>query len=197
MTSGHAPTETIAGYAAGALTPGMTLLVASHLSYCPACRDKASRLEALAGAILADCAPVAPSSRCLKGALARIAAEEEAVETVRPAAELPRPLSEWLRKPLCDLRWRAVMPGLNACALEGFPSERVGLMRGDPGVAIPAHCPSGAGGTLVLAGRLQEGGATYRCGDLALPRPQAETEPEVVGSEPCLCLVVQPARAVS
>ena len=32
MTSGHAPTQTIAGYAAGALSPGMTLLVASHLS---------------------------------------------------------------------------------------------------------------------------------------------------------------------
>ena len=196
MKSGHAPTETIADYAAGALTPGMALLVASHLSYCPACRDKAARLEALAGALLASCAPVAPTSRCLKAALARISVEEEGSEAPRPAAaDLPRPLSEWLRKPLCDLRWRALMPGLNACALDGFAGERVGLMRGDPGVAIPAHCPSGAGGTLVLAGRLQEGAATYRCGDLALPRPQAQADPEVVGSEPCLCLVVQPAGA--
>jgi len=193
MQSGHAPTETIADYAAGALTPGMTLLVASHLSYCPACRDKASRLEALAGALLADCPPVAPGARCLRGALERIAAEKEPAAPPRAAAAaLPRPLTDWLRKPLCDLRWRAVMPGLNACALDGFARERVGLMRGDPGVAIPAHCPSGAGGALVLAGRLREGADTYRCGDLAFPRPPAGADPEVVGSDPCLCLVVQP-----
>jgi anti-sigma factor ChrR (cupin superfamily) len=86
------------------------------------------------------------------------------------------------------------MPGLNACTLDGFSRERVGLMRGDPGVAIPALCPSGEGGALVLAGRLREGAATYRCGDLALPRPPAGTDPEVVGSDPCLCLVVRPAR---
>jgi putative transcriptional regulator len=194
MKSGHAPTETIAAYAAGALTPGMTLLVASHLSYCPACRDKASRLEALAGALLADCPPTALGPRCLKGALDRIAAGDEAAPPRPPAAELPRPLSAWLGKPLCALGWRAVLPGLTACALDGFPRERVGLMRGDPGVAIPAHCPSGKGGALVLAGRLREGADTYRCGDLALPRPPAGADPEVVGNDPCLCLVVRPAR---
>ena len=52
MTSGHAPTGMIADYAAGALSEGMSLLVASHLTYCPCCRDKAARLEALGGALL-------------------------------------------------------------------------------------------------------------------------------------------------
>ncbi len=195
MTSGHAPTETIAGYAAGALTPGMTLLVASHLSYCPACRDKVARLELLGGALFAEGAPVAPAARCLKGALERIGVEEATAPPRRAVPELPRPLCQRLTRPLCELRWRAVMPGLTACALDGFPRERVGLMRGDPGVAIPAGGPVGDAGTLVIAGRLREGDATYRCGDLALPGPRADAGPEVVGSEPCLCLVVQPAEA--
>ena len=77
MTSGHAPTEMIADYAAGALSQGMSLLVASHLTYCPACRDKAARLEALGGALLAEGEAVAPEPRCLKGALARIEAPAE------------------------------------------------------------------------------------------------------------------------
>ena len=194
MTSGHAPTETIADYAAGALSPGMTLLVASHLAWCPACRDKARRIEALGGALLADCAPVPPTSRCLKNALARI---EKADAPPARAAEpsLPRPLCGCLRSALGELDWRPVLPGLTACALDGFPRERVGLMRGDPGVAIPAHCPSGAGGALVLAGRLRVGGATFGSGALAFPLPEARADPEVVGAEPCLCLVVRPRRA--
>ncbi|MFO1141748.1 MAG: cupin domain-containing protein [Amaricoccus sp.] len=194
MTSGHAPTATIAGYAAGALSPGMTLLVASHLAWCPACRDKATRLEALGGALLADCAPVPLAEHCLEDALARIA--EPYGAPLAPAAEpaLPRPICRCLGAGLGNLDWRPVMPGLTACNLDGFPRERVGLMRGDPGVAVPAHCPSGAGGALVLAGRLREGEATYRSGDLAFPPPEASADPEVVGAEPCLCLVVRPER---
>lgn len=193
MTSGHAPTETIADYAAGALSPGMMLLVASHLAWCPACRDKATRLEALGGALLADGAPVPPAAGCLKAALARIeAAAAPAVRAAEPA--LPRPLCRCIQAGLGGLDWRPVIPGLTACALDGFPRERVGLMRGDPGVAIPAHCPSGAGGALVLAGRLRGGTATYGSGDLAFPPAEARADPEVVGAEPCLCLVVRPQR---
>ena len=62
----------LADYAAGALSQGMSLLVASHLTFCPACRDKAARLEALGGALLAEGESVAPTSRCLREALARI-----------------------------------------------------------------------------------------------------------------------------
>ena len=54
MSIGHAPNRLIADYSAGALPPGMSLLVASHLTYCPACRDKVARLEALGGALLAE-----------------------------------------------------------------------------------------------------------------------------------------------
>ena len=60
MSIGHAPNALIADYAAGALPPGMSLLVASHLTYCPACRDKVARLEALGGALLAEASAVAP-----------------------------------------------------------------------------------------------------------------------------------------
>ena len=45
----------------------------------------------------------------------------------------------------------------------------------------------------MLAGRLRDGAGTYRCGDLALADAGVEHEPEAVGGEPCLCLVVLPA----
>ena len=195
MTTGHAPTELVADYAAGKLSPGMTLLIASHLTWCPACRDKAARLEALCGALLADAEAVDPAPRCLRGALARIDAPEAPERAARDAdAALPRPLCRRLTVPLCDLRWRPVLPGLSSCALDGFEGERVGLMRGRPGVCMRASGPSGGAGTLVLAGQLRDGARTYDRGDLALPGKDPRCRPEVVGHESCLCLVVQPAN---
>ena len=106
----------------------MSLLVASHLTYCPACRDKAARLEALGGALLAEASAVAPGPRCLEKALARIAAAE-AAEPERRGAPMRR----------CRARsaagWRC---GSATCA-----GGRCGL--GSPSAGSTALRPSGSG----------------------------------------------------
>ena len=48
-------------------------------------------------------------------------------------------------------------------------------------------------GTLVLAGRLREGPQVYDCGELAFAAEGSLAGPDVIGSEACLCLVVQPS----
>jgi putative transcriptional regulator len=195
----HAPTELIAEYAAGALAPGMRLLVASHVAWCPACRGKVARLEAIGGALLAEGEEVAPEPRCLVRTLARIARpvrrDRLAVFGAEPVP-LPDPLRLHLAMPVCDLRWRPLLPGLCECRLGGFPTEAVGLVRAEPGARMlaPGHC--GRESRLVLAGRFQDGARTYARGDLALPGPRGERCPEAVGGDPCLCLVVQPDLGV-
>lgn len=190
----HAPTELIAEYAAGALSPGMSLLVASHLSYCPCCRATAAALETIGGALLAAAEPTAPSPRCLAKALARIDLPEMCD---RPRAAREEPLPPLLRMqighPVCDLRWRPVLPGLAEFPLEGFVREAVGLMRAQPGTAMqaPNHC--GRESRLVLSGNVRAGSRIYARGDLVLPAANRERCPEAIGGESCLCLVVQPA----
>lgn len=194
----HAPTELIADYAAGTLSPGMSLLVASHLAYCRCCRAKAAALEAIGGALLAATEPVAPSPRCLAKALARLDLPEMCD---RPWAAREAPLPALLRlrigHPVCDLRWRAVLPGLAEFPLDGFVREVVGLMRAQPGTPMqaPTHC--GRESRLVLAGNVRAGSRTYARGDLVLPAANRERCPEAVGGESCLCLVVQPAAGES
>ena len=119
----HAPTELIADYAAGALSPGMSLLVASHLSYCACCGAKAAALEAVGGALLAAAEPVAPSPRCLAKALARIGVPEMC-ERRRAAREEPLP-------PL--LRMRIDQPGLR-------PALAAGAARASPSSRSTASC---------------------------------------------------------
>lgn len=188
MGNACAPTEMLADYAAGALSEGMRLLLASHLGFCPACRGRVARLEAIGGALLAEGAdaPVAPD--CLARVLARITTPCAARATVAEG-ELPTLLSLRLPSPVCDLHWRAVGPGLQECRLDGFPAEAVGLLRALPGAALsrPERC--GREARLVLAGEIREGGRTYRRGDLALG---GGCPPEAAGGRPCLCLVVTP-----
>jgi putative transcriptional regulator len=189
----HAPTELIAGYAAGTLSPGMSLLVASHLSYCRCCREKSTALEAIGGALLAASEPVAPGPRCLARALARIDIPEMC-DRAWAAREEPLPplLRIRIDRPVCDLRWRPVLPGLAEFPLVGFTREAVGLMRAQPGTPMqaPNHC--GRESRLVLAGQVRAGSRTYAKGDLVLPAANRERCPEAVGGESCLCLVVQP-----
>lgn len=194
MSIGHAPNRLIADYAAGALPPGMSLLVASHLTYCPACRDKVARLEALGGALLAEANVVAPAPHCIEKALARIAAAE-AVEPERPEADaaLPRLVCQKLAGRFCDLRWQSLRPGLTSCRLDGFAAERVGLVRGEPGVCMRAEAAPEGEATLVLAGRLREGPQVYDRGELAFAAEGSLAGPDVIGQEACLCLVVQPS----
>ena len=190
----HAPTELIAEYAAGVLSPGMNLLVASHLGYCRCCREKAAALEAIGGALLAATDPAKPSPRCLAGALARIDMPELCDRPGRARGEpLPLLLRLCLDQPVCDLRWRPVQPGLAEFRLDGFIREAVGLTRAQPGTSIqaPDHC--GRESRLVLAGHVRAGSRTYARGDLVLPAANRERCPEAVGGESCLCLVVQPA----
>ncbi len=191
MTAGCAPTGMLADYAAGALSQGMSVIVASHLTFCPACRDKAARIEALCGALLAEGESVAPTSRCLREALARVGRPDPS-EALPRASELPRPLCKRLRTPVCDLDWRQMTPGLEACWLDGFGADRVGLIRGEPGASVPSQGHSGLEATLVLAGEVRDGGRTLGRGWLELADASVEHAPQVVGSEPCLCLVVLP-----
>jgi putative transcriptional regulator len=188
----HAPTELIADYAAGLLSPGMNLLVASHLDYCTCCRAKATAFEAIGGAVLATATPVAPSARCLAKALARLDLPEMCDGPAARAEALPPLLRMRIDRPVCDLVWRPVVPGLAEYPLAGFVREAVGLMRAHPGTPMqaPNHC--GRESRLVLAGRVRAGSRTYDPGDLVLPAANRERCPEAVGGENCLCLVVQP-----
>jgi putative transcriptional regulator len=189
MTRGpHAPDDLLAEYAAGTLTAGMQLLVASHLSYCPCCRGRVAGLEAVGGALLAACEPVAPDSQCLERAFARISRPTHSGTPVAVSEPLPPPLRLRLARPVCDLRWRPLLPGLSECRLDGFAREGVGLMRAQPGTRMraPGHC--GNESRLVLAGHVQHGSHV----DLVLPGQDPGRCPEAVGRESCLCLVVEP-----
>jgi putative transcriptional regulator len=185
----HATPDLLAGYADGTLSDGMCVAVASHLTFCPRCRDQLARLEEIGGALLAEADPVDPPPGCLQRALARLDAPEPP-DAPEPGAPLPCPLLRRLAAPLCDLRWQVPLPGLRVCRLGEFPDEDVSLVRARAGFRVPVHSHAGREATLVLAGRMRDRGRVFARGDLALAGVDEAHGPEVVGDETCLCLVV-------
>lgn len=194
MITAHASPELLAAHAAGSLSEGMRLAVATHLAFCAACRGAVGLLEAVGGVLLAE-AEAAPVPRsCRDGALARIACPAPR-GAIRPplglaGRPLPAPLRARLGTEIADAPWRPLRPGLFEVRLEGFGGEDVRLVRGEAGVGVPAHAHLGEEATLVLAGRLRDGDRVYAAGDLALAGEADEHEPRILGPESCLCLVV-------
>lgn len=188
----------LADYAAGGLSEGFSLLVATHLTYCPACRREVARAEALGGALLAEgSAEIAGRSPSLDAVLARIAVPEDpAPVRLRPAtgSVLPVTLQDRFGADEDGLPWKFRMPGLYECVLDGFEDESVSLLRARPGTGMFAHTHRGEEATLILSGTMKDGDRLYRRGDVALADDRDDHRPEIVGDETCICLIVVAGR---
>lgn len=186
------PTEILADYASGAASPGVSLLIASHLTYSPESRSMVNAFEAVGGALLADETPVAMSASALDCALAAIdLGPQEMAETARgDGGILPRPLRDAITCAESAIPWKFRLPGVSEYELPGFGPEHVSILRAKPGSGIPQHTHEGTELTLVLAGALQDGNRIFEAGDLAVNTEEDDHRPRIIGDDICYCLVV-------
>lgn len=186
--------EILADYASGALSPGLSLLVASHLTYSPESRRRVAELEAVGGALLAAERPEGLSGPSLDSVLARLDAPAPAPrpKLAEPAGEpiLPAPLREVVGNDVSRLGWKFRLPGLAECEIKGFEGEEVSLLRARPGAPLFTHTHTGLEATLVLTGLMEDRGTIYGRGDVTLATEADDHRPRIVGNEVCICLVV-------
>ena len=188
-------------YAAGSAAEPVSLLVATHLALCPACRHDVERMEALGGTLL-DGLDTAPLDKDLALRVMDrldsppdwLARDEAAAERPAPAgpgeARLPNPLRDYIGGSLDDLSWKKRGGVAEADILPEADSFRTRIMRIDPGTAMPGHTHAGRELTLVLTGGFSDGGAHYLRGDVALADDTVNHSPVADPGEPCLCLAV-------
>jgi putative transcriptional regulator len=199
----HLTDEWLVDYAAGAAPEPVALLVATHLSYCPACRAANARLEAVGGALLDDIAPAAVSAAAWSRMEALLDAPEESPATspaeapTPPAALLatagvPGPLRRYAPAGLSGLRWsrvglhagRAVLP----CPTAG--GYQASLLRIGAGRAIVHHGHRGEELLLVLAGSFSDETGRYAQGDVAIYDESVVHRPVAGREEECICLAL-------
>jgi putative transcriptional regulator len=187
--------ELLADYASGSLPGGMSLLVASHLTFCPESRRRVRDLESVGGAMMASepKPDVAPPG--LDAVLARLGeAPDPAPEPARRdeagATVFPAPLRDALGMTEGEVPWRFRLPGLSEYDMDGYEGEEVGLLRAKPGAPIFSHTHSGVEATLVLCGAMEDRGQVFRRGEVTLATEHDDHRPRIVGDEVCICLVV-------
>ena len=187
-------------YAAGTCSEGEALLIASHLTFCPICRQVVDRLEKLGGALLESIEPSALSSDCLDTIMARLD-RDETTPTDRPSASplalpspdeafvVPAPLREYLGCGPGEIAWRPVIRGLEEFTLPvGGSGGRVKLLRIRAGTAMPRHTHKGSEMTLVLAGGFSDRTGQYESGDIAVFDSSVDHQPVADPGEDCVCL---------
>jgi putative transcriptional regulator len=197
MMPRHHPSEaTILAYAAGALGEGLTLIVASHLGYCPECRTQVSQGEVIGGALLADLAPAALASGTREQILmlldrpAKIAAGPPRPVVADPL--IPGPLTRYLPDGAASIKWRFMAPGLQQ--FEIVPHSRLGggnfrMLRIAPGRMLPRHGHTGTELTLILRGSYTDELGQFGPGDVAETDDDTAHQPVSDRVEDCICVI--------
>ena len=189
--------EWLMEYAAGTLSEGEAVLVASHLSFLPDATDRVAEAEAIGGSLLESETGVTMAPDALAAVLARIdepANDEAAAEPIPATSDgiLPAPLREWLgMKGVEDLKWSFMGPGMKKVMLwRGPGDQRVWMLRAQPGTNIPVHGHRGTELTLVLKGAFKDPHGRFARGDI-----EEKNEADMHGltieeGEECICLAL-------
>lgn len=191
MTITHHPTDhTLAAFASGTLDEGRALVVATHLSLCPDCREAVRAFEHVGGALLERIEPAPMRDDALECALAEIgdvapAYREEPSRQPAPDG-LPEPLSDYETGP-----WRWIGRGIQfqSVAMPDGSESRVFMLKAAPGTRLPHHRHTGIEWTCVFEGAFRHDLGRYGPGDFDEADDTVEHKPVVEDGVPCICLV--------
>jgi len=169
----HPSDETMARFAAGTLSAGAQLVVASHIEGCSHCRAGIATYEAVGGALLEGSDETALRPDCLANVWSMIERDETA-SVLRKRAILTsphRPDGIVLPRALdrCDVgpwRWLGHGIRLSRVKVPGEPDANLILLRVSPNHPLPEHGHTGTEFTQVLTGSLIDGTLKLMPGDI-------------------------------
>ncbi len=203
----HLDEATLVSYAAGSMSQAMALVVASHISMCPACRARVNDSEAIGGMLLDSLDAAQIRDDALAQVLACLDDEPESDKAVvvrsidknkqlKPeGSEIPRPLDDYIGTSLDDIEWRRIAPGVHyhdlPCKTERGGASR--LLRIAPGKAMLPHSHDGNELTLILRGSFTDEVGRFTVGDIADLDSEIQHQPLVDSSEACICLIATDA----
>lgn len=195
----HPDTSTILAYAAGAVTEGLSLVLAAHFELCSQCRADVNKAEHMGGDLFLRLPPSSLSRDSLDKALEAIAISpgvEQGQHPVSDPNDLPMVLLPFFPTGLAGVNWRRLMPGFKQRLLGGVDSGMgsIRLLHISPGAKVPQHTHLGSEVTLVLQGSYSDETGHYRSGDLSDLDPSVLHQPVVDSEQPCICLIATDQR---
>ena len=198
--NGYIPDEWLLSYAAGALGEAHSMIVSTHAAYHADVSQKIADAEAIGGALLAEQPASTLPDNFFDDVMAKLDDEDtpavaETKEAKTLDTSIPASLAEYLGKPLEDMKWRFMGPGLKQCQLwKGENGEKLWLLKAKAGASIPMHDHRGLELTLILKGSYHVDGKHYTPGLVEVAEAGSEDhQPVIDDAEECICLVVTEA----
>lgn len=194
----HPGEDLLWDYYRGAMTPGLALVVRTHLEMCGECRADMALFDGIGAALMDEVDGVAMSETALDLALARIERPEGETPVVKTPGRRPAflegfELPETLKSAVIKDRYWAV-PGVWMAPVDVGPAPKgtkTYLMFVKAGMTMPQHTHRGVETTVVLKGRFSDHNGDYRVGDMAVCTAEDSHAPAIAADEDCLCLVWQ------
>lgn len=204
MTPQHHLNEaTLVSLAAGALSPEMTAVAATHVGACKHCRGLLADAERIGGILLGqqqttglDTARQARLRSAMLDRLdesppgpgaATIEAHPSAARSTDPDC-LPQPLQAYFGRSWNALRWRWVAPGVHMIRTAQPGRDTLLLLRIAPGKSVPLHGHRGTELTQILRGAYDDVLGRFGPGDAADLDNETEHQPITAPGVPCICV---------
>lgn len=203
MTPNHHLSEaTVVSFAAGALSPEMSAVAATHLQGCRVCRRALADAETVGGALLARQQSAVEAPADLPALRQDMLARLDAAPLTKPsafearadtgAAEdgdlLPLPLRAYFGPSWSALRWRWAAPGLHMIRATGTRQDQLVLLKVAPGRAMPLHSHQGGELTQILKGAYDDVLGHFGPGDAADLDHETLHQPTSAPGVPCICV---------
>jgi len=191
----HLNDELLISYAAGTLSEGWSIGVATHLSFCPTCRDRLAEFEAIGGYFL-ECEEVSvDESAGWEDIRHRIEGLKETHHSspLRSDPLLPQPLLRYVDA-AGGLRWRSLGTGASQMLLPtSDPGAIVRLLKIPAGKPVPEHGHKGRELTVVLSGSFGDSVSVFKRGDVELADDELTHQPAATPGADCICLAITEA----
>lgn len=190
-------------YAAGALPPYESMLMAAYLSLSPDARRQMQAFEAEGGRMIEQLEPVSVTHDCLNAVLACIDAPQPAAPRAAAATagtdDVPAVFLQLVERhcPQQNLSWQPLAGGgakidITLCRSE--PRHRhLRLVRLAPQQQTPQHRHQGVELTLVLQGSFADQGRSYAPGDLMIVTDSQVQHGPRAGDQGCVCMMLTEA----
>lgn len=195
----HLDEATVVSYAAGALSPEMAAVAATHIDICGHCRDVLARAESVGGALLAHQKPRSEGfdrqrrqrdalSERLRAVPVRTEFEREAFVEAVDSDDLPRPLHAYFGRSWRALKWRWMGPGVHIVRAAQTRRDTLILLKIGPGKGMPLHSHGSTELTHILRGAYEDELGHFSAGDVADLGPDVTHRPVTSPAGPCICV---------
>ena len=196
----HLSEDLLLDYAAGSLSEGWTIAVASHLALCTRCRSQFAQADLLGGTLLDAIAPELLATDAWTAMRGRLDGDPEPanappLQVAAPGKPvLPMPLRAYVGGDIDTIRWRALGRGAAQMLLPtADPTTQVRLLRIPAGKPVPEHSHGGRELTLVLSGSFHDGEQLFGPGDIEDADGSILHTPTATPDADCICLAVTDA----